>query len=390
MLTMETLDLRNKGVLIREDFNVPMKGQTITNTARLESALPTLRDALEKNAKVIVMSHLGRPQEGVFEPAFSLAPIADYLQQKLSRKVTLFSLDAPPVLQPGEIALLENVRFLKGEEENADSLSKKLASLGEIFVMDAFAVAHRAQASTCGVAKFSKIACAGPLLQKELAAIDAILQHPQSPVVAVVGGSKVSTKLQLLENLLNIVDTLIVGGGIANTLLAAQGYPIGASLYESALVSTAKNLIEKSKQSGKTIWLPQEVVVANSLQSPAQIKKITQVSEGDCIFDIGPAAQQELNTILLNAKTILWNGPVGVFEVEAFAQGTASLAKAISQSAAFSVAGGGDTLAAVEQFGVTKGISYLSTGGGAFLEALEGKTLPAVAALTLKTEEVSG
>lgn len=388
MQTMDALDLHHKRVLIREDFNVPMEGKHITNAARLESALPTLRLALEKQAKVIVMSHLGRPVEGKFDPAYSLAPIAEYLSEKLSRPVKLFSLDDVPQWQPGDIGLLENVRFLPGEEANAEALSKQLASLGDIFVMDAFAVAHRAQASTSGVAQFAPIACAGPLLCRELAAIEAIQRHPQSPAVAIVGGSKISTKLQLLENLLQKVDTLVVGGGIANTLLAAQGYSVGASLYEPALLSTASALLAQANASGKTIWLPVDVVVAPTLDSAGTVKNVTEIEETDKIFDIGPTARVELGHIVRAAKTILWNGPVGVFEVPAFSQGTASLAKAIGESSAFSVAGGGDTLAAVAQFHVEEKISYLSTGGGAFLEAMEGKILPAVEALMNRRDGV--
>lgn len=381
MLSMDNLDLMGKRVLIREDFNVPMQDGKIMNTVRIDSALPTIREALEQQAKVIIMSHLGRPKEGIFDPIFSLRPIAEYLEKKLSKPVKLFTLDSPPTLEPGEIALLENVRFLAGEEENSKDLSKKLAALADIFVMDAFAVAHRAQASTCGVAKFSPKSCAGPLLKKELKAVAAILEKPISPVVGIVGGSKVSTKLTLLENILPKIDTLIVGGGIANTFLVALGFPIGASLYEASLVPMAKVLYEKAAKLRKTIWLPKEVVVAASLEEPGIVKNVLQIKPFDKIFDIGPAAQRELDSILQQAKTILWNGPVGVFEVPAFSQGTASLAASIVKSQAYSVAGGGDTLAAVEQFHAEQGISYLSTGGGAFLEALEGKVLPAVAAL---------
>lgn len=383
MLTMDHIDLNNQRVLIREDFNVPMKDGAITHTTRIDSALPTIQQALSNNAKVILMSHLGRPKEGVFDPALSLKPIAEYLQTKLKQNITLFQLgDIVPGLKAGEVALLENVRFLEGEEENSEALSKQLASLCDIFVMDAFAVAHRAQASTCGVAQAAPIACAGPLLQKELQAVDAILKHPKPPVVAIVGGSKVSTKLQLLENLLNKVDTLVVGGGIANTFLAALGHNVGASLYEPDLMPMAKGLLDKAKAQGKTIWLPEDVVVALSMDAKeGQVKSIFEISEEDKIFDIGPKARDSLSSILLRAKTILWNGPVGVFEVPTFSEGTKCLANAIAQSDAFSVAGGGDTLAAIEQFQVQDSISYLSTGGGAFLEALEGKVLPAVAAL---------
>lgn len=391
MLTMDHIDLNDQRVLIREDFNVPMKDGIITHTARIDSALPTIQQALAKNAKVILMSHLGRPKEGVFDEAFSLKPIADYLQTQLAQKVVMFQLGEPaPQLASGEVALLENVRFLKGEEENSEELSKQLASLCDIFVMDAFAVAHRAQASTYGVAKAAPIACAGPLLQKELHAVEAILKDPQPPVVAIVGGSKVSTKLQLLENLLSRVNTLVVGGGIANTFLAALGHNVGASLYEPELMPVAKALLDGAKKQGKTIWLPEEVIVAHSMDvKEGQVKALSEVSSEDKILDIGPKAQENLKTVLLGAQTILWNGPVGVFEIPAFSQGTECLAKAIAQSNAFSVAGGGDTLAAIEQFHVQKGISYLSTGGGAFLEALEGKILPAVAALMARAKTAS-
>lgn len=391
MLTMDHIDLNDQRVLIREDFNVPMKDGIITHTARIDSALPTIQQALAKNAKVILMSHLGRPKEGVFDEAFSLKPIADYLQKQLAQKVVMFQLGEPvPQLAPGGVALLENVRFLKGEEDNSEALSKQLASLCDIFVMDAFAVAHRAQASTDGVAKAAPIACAGPLLQKELHAVEAILKEPKPPVVAIVGGSKVSTKLQLLENLLSRVNTLVVGGGIANTFLAALGHNVGASLYEPELMPVAVALLDKAKKQGKTIWLPEDVIVAHSMDAKeGQVKALSDVSSEDKILDIGPKARENLKAVLLGAQTILWNGPVGVFELPAFSQGTECLAKTIAQSDAFSVAGGGDTLAAIEQFQVQKGISYLSTGGGAFLEALEGKVLPAVAALMARAKTAS-
>ncbi len=382
MLLMDDLDLYDKRVLIREDFNVPMCDGKITHTARIDSALPTLQKALQSGAKVIVMSHLGRPKEGKFDPQYSLKPVAEYLSQKLSKPVPVFSIETPPKLQPGEIALLENVRFLEGEEENSKVLSKKMAALGDIFVMDAFAVAHRTQASTCGVAQCSSKACAGPLLYKEIAAIDAITRRPIPPVVAIVGGSKVSTKITLLENLLSKVNTLVVGGGIANTFLAAMNISIGQSLYEPQYVPVAKKLLNLAKQTGKLILLPEDVVVAESLeQKEGIIKSLSEIGPNEKIFDIGPQSQSKLHELLQEAKTILWNGPVGVFEMPAFSQGTKSLALSIAQSEAFSVAGGGDTLAAVEKFKIEQGVSYLSTGGGAFLEALEGRELPAVAVL---------
>ncbi|MFI4938033.1 MAG: phosphoglycerate kinase [Candidatus Berkiellales bacterium] len=386
MLKMEQVDLKNKTVLIREDFNVPMKNGKITHTARIDAALPTIRNALVQGAKVILMSHLGRPTEGHFDPAFTLQPIAEYLGMCLQEKVPLFQLGQPlPINKTGEVAMLENVRFLPGEEQNDPRLAKQLAALGEVFIMDAFAVAHRAQASTSGVAQFAPIACAGPLLQKELEAIEQVLVHPKHPVVAIVGGSKVSTKLNLLSNLLDKVDTLVVGGGIANTFLAALNFPIGQSLYEESLIPVAKQMLQQAKSQGKSLWLPEDVVVAQNIEDrETKIKSCDQVTELDKIFDIGPKSRQSLAQVIASAKTILWNGPVGAFEYESFTEGTKSVALAIAESQAFSVAGGGDTLAAIEQFNIANRISYLSTGGGAFLEALEGKTLPAVAALNAR------
>lgn len=384
MLKMEEVSLTDQWVLIREDFNVPMKEGKITHTARIDASLPTILKAVSAGAKIIVMSHLGRPTEGRFQSEFSLGPIADYLGACLNQKIPLFALGDPlPVLKPGEVAMLENCRFLAGEEHNSPTLAKQLAALCQVFVMDAFAVAHRAQASTCGVANFAPKACAGPLLQKELAAINQVLIQPKRPMVAIVAGSKVSTKLNLLNNLLDKVDVLVVGGGIANTFLAANGHPVGESLIEVDLIPTAKVLMQKARNSGKTLWIPQDVVVAQELseQAKAQIKSIDEVQKNDKIFDIGPRSSQDLRYTILAAKTILWNGPIGVFEYAPFAKGTMDLAQAIADSTAFSVAGGGDTLAAVEQFHVSDQISYLSTGGGAFLEALSGNTLPAISVL---------
>ncbi|MGE3320314.1 MAG: phosphoglycerate kinase, partial [Candidatus Berkiella sp.] len=371
MLKMADVALSNQTVLIREDFNVPMADGKISHTARIDAALPTLRTALEKGAKVIVMSHLGRPNEGEFAAKFSLKPVAEYLSVKLGQPVPLVSIDEIPTLLQKQIVLLENVRFLKGEENNAPELARKLANLCDIFVMDAFAVAHRAQASTVGVAEYAKTVCAGPLLQQELDALNKIFAHPQKPVLAIVGGSKVSSKLQVLTNLLDKVDILVLGGGIANTFLKAKGLPIGDSLFEADLVPTATELLVKAQRLGKTIWLPEDVVVSDKIDNQAKIaiKAVNEVSGTDKILDIGPKAQQSLTELIKTAKTILWNGPVGVFEFTPFAQGTQALANAVANSSAFSVAGGGDTLAAIEQFNVTKGISYLSTGGGAFLEA---------------------
>ncbi len=390
MLTMDKVDLNDKWVLIREDFNVPMKEGKIAHTARIDAAIPTLQKALSKGAKVIVMSHMGRPIEGQFDATLSMQPIAEYLESCLKQKVPVFKLDdQKPALKSGELALLENVRFLVGEEKNSPDLAKRLASLCDVFVMDAFAVAHRAQSSTYGVAEFAPIACAGPLLESELQAIHHVVIAPQRPVIGIVGGSKVSSKLKLLNNLLETLDVLVVGGGIANTFLAAKGFPMGESLYEADLVQTAKELLVKAKELGKTIWLPTDVVVGTHLSDDAKstIKDCADVTAQDKIFDIGPASQKSLADCLQTAKTILWNGPVGVFEYAPFAEGTRSLANAIVASKAFSVAGGGDTLAAIEQFNIQDKISYLSTGGGAFLEALEGKSLPAVAILETRSKE---
>jgi phosphoglycerate kinase len=387
---MDKVSLKDKWVLIREDFNVPMLDGNISHTARIDAALPTIKQAQKMGAKIILMSHLGRPIEGHFDEAFSLKPIAIYLSKCLGQSVPLFQLDQDiPALQSGEVALLENVRFLPGEEKNSDELAKKLAALCQVFVMDAFAVAHRAQSSTVGVARFAEVACAGPLLQKELTAIHQVLIHPQRPVVAIVGGSKVSSKLKLLTNLLDKVDTLVVGGGIANTFLAAKGFPMGESLFEQDLVPTAKALLEKAQKLDKTIWLPVDVVVGEQLikDAKALVKSCNDVQGKDKIFDIGPASQKSLADCIHQAKTILWNGPVGVFEFAPFSEGTKNLAKAIAASDAYSVAGGGDTLAAIEQFQVQDKISYLSTGGGAFLEAIEGKVLPAVLALQKQQEK---
>lgn len=377
MLTMAQVKLANQRVLIREDFNVPIKQGKILHAARIKAALPTLKTALSAKAKVLVMSHLGRPTGD--DHAYSLQPVADYLSQSLGQKVTLFSLANVPKLKSGEIALLENVRFLKGEEQNSPTLAKQLAALCDVFVMDAFAVAHRAHASTHGVASFAPIACAGPLLLKELQVLDQLLENPQHPVLAIVGGSKVSTKLKVLTHLLDKVDVLALGGGIANTFLAALDLPVGNSLQEKELIPVAQALLQKAQHSGKTIWLPQDVVV--EVSQSVSVKACRDVKAGDKIFDIGPQSQQDLAQYIARARTILWNGPVGVCENPSFAKGSESIAKAISTSQAFSVAGGGDTLAAIEQFGVTPYISYLSTGGGAFLEMLEGKMLPGVEVL---------
>lgn len=380
VMKMSELDLTNKRVLIREDLNVPIKDGKITSDARLQAALPSLRLALEAGARVMVMSHLGRPKEGEHEAEFSLAPIAEYLSQALGQEVVLQKewLEGGEVINPGQLVLMENVRFNQGEKANDDALAKKMAALCDIFVMDAFGTAHRAQASTHGVAKFAPIACAGPLLVGELEALSKALDNPAKPVVAIVGGAKVSTKLTVLESLSAVVDQLIVGGGIANTFLAAQGQPIGKSLSESDLIDTAKALTAKID-----IPVPQDVVVATEFSETAvaTIKSAENVADDEMILDIGPKSAEHLAEILSKAKTIVWNGPVGVFEFEQFGKGTEVIARAIANSDAFSIAGGGDTLAAVDKYGIKEQVSYISTGGGAFLEFLEGKELPAVAIL---------
>ena len=378
MLTMESLSLTDQRVLIREDLNVPIKDGVVANDARLRAAVPTIQKALEKGAGVILMSHLGRPTEGVYDSAFSLAPVADALTDLLGLPVTLMS-DWPehsPVA--GDVWLLENVRFNEGEKGDDQALARRYASLCDVFVMDAFGTAHRAQASTHGVIQEASVSCAGPLLQAELEALEAALAEPKKPLVAMVGGSKVSTKLAVLERLAELCDQLLVGGGIANTFLAAAGYPVGRSLYEADLVPMARTLMSKTQ-----IPLPLDVVVAQSFSenATATTKLVADVGDDDMILDIGPMSQQRLADVISEAGTLLWNGPVGVFEFPAFAAGTAALARAVADSEAFSVAGGGDTLAAIDQFDIADQVSYISTGGGAFLEYVEGKELPAVRAL---------
>ena len=383
-LRMSDLDLRNKRVLIREDLNVPIKEGAITSTQRLEAALPTLREALHKGAAVMVMSHLGRPKEGVFSEADSLQPVAAWLSNKLGKPVKLVRdyLDGVEVA-PGEIVLLENCRMNPGEGKDDETLAKKYAALCDVFVMDAFGTAHRAQASTHGVAKFAKVACAGPLLAAELDALDRALKNPKRPLLAIVAGSKVSTKLELLENLVARVDQLIVGGGIANTFIAASGFKVGTSLCEPDLLDAARKVMARAKARGAEVPIPEDVVVAPAFaaDAPAAIKRIDQVEDNEIILDIGPETAARYAQMVKAAGTVVWNGPVGVFEFDAFGHGTETLARAIAESDAFSIAGGGDTLAAVDKYGVENGISYISTGGGAFLEFLEGKTLPAVAVL---------
>ena len=378
MLSMDQLSLAGKRVLIREDLNVPLRDGRVANNARLRAAVPTIEAAVAAGAGVILMSHLGRPVEGEPSEEFSLSPVADALSALLGLPVSLQSdwpADAP---QAGEVWLLENVRFNVGEKSNSDELAKRYAGLCDVFVMDAFGTAHRAQASTHGVAKFAPQACAGPLLVGELDALGRALSEPASPMVAVVGGSKVSTKLAVLERLSELCDQLLVGGGIANTFLAAAGYPVGKSLHEPDLIPTARSLMAKTH-----IPLPVDVVVAKEFSETAEatVKLAAEVSEDDMILDVGPLSQQQMSEVLLGAGTILWNGPVGVFEFPAFAAGTRSLATAVADSSAFSLAGGGDTLAAIDEFDIADRVSYISTGGGAFLEFVEGKELPAVAIL---------
>lgn len=382
--SMMDLDLSKKRLLIREDFNVPMEAGKITNDTRIRAALPTIEHALKSNAAVILISHLGQPKEGVFEPQLSLEPVAKHLSTLLNRDVRFASnwLDGVEC-DFGEVVLCENVRFNSGEKSDDLNLAQKMAVLCDIFVMDAFASAHRAQASTHGVAKMALEACAGPLLTSELNALSKALKNPQHPLIGIVGGSKVSTKLTILHSLINNVDQLIVGGGIANTFLAASGYPVGKSLYEPDLLEEAKKLMENAKTKGAQIPLPIDVVVATEISDTANasVKFVDDVAASDMILDIGPKTIERYTQLLQSAKTIVWNGPVGVFEKQPFAAGTKALANAIADSSAFSLAGGGDTIAAIDTFNVNQKISYISTGGGAFLEFLEGKTLPAVAVL---------
>jgi phosphoglycerate kinase len=381
ILRMIDLDLKGKRVLIRVDFNVPLKNGVITSDKRLRASAPTLKLAADAGAKVIVLSHLGQPDEGVFNEEFSLKPVADWLSKYFGKTIRLERdwLDGVNV-NPGEVVLCENVRFNKGEKKDSEELAKKMAALCDVFVMDAFATAHRAQASTHGVGKFAPISCAGPLLMAELDALSKALEKPEHPFVAIVGGSKVSTKLQLLENLLGKVDQLLVGGGIANTFMMAAGLPIGKSLCEQDFVIKAKEILELAKKRGSEIPIPTDVIVAKEMKegAVATVRKATDVVADDLILDIGPETEQRLAAILSKAKTVVWNGPVGVFEMDQFSSGTKALATAIANSSAFSIAGGGDTVAAIEKFGIEKKISYISTAGGAFLEYLQGEKLPAV------------
>jgi len=388
-LRMSDLDLRGKRVLIREDLNVPIEDGRITSTQRLDASLPTIRAARDAGAKVMVLSHLGRPKEGQFDEASSLAPVAAWLGDKLGKPVRLVRdyLEGVDVAD-GEVVVLENCRMNVGEGKDDETLSKKYAALCDVFVMDAFGTAHRAQASTHGVIRFAKVAAAGPLLAAELDALGKALEHPAKPLLAIVAGSKVSTKLTLLENLIGKVDQLIVGGGIANTFIAAAGHGVGNSLYEPDLLDAAKKVIADAKRRGAEVPMPVDVVVAPefSAQAPATVKPVDQVKDGEMILDIGPETAKRYAELIAKAGTVVWNGPVGVFEFDAFGKGTETLARAIAASKAFSIAGGGDTLAAVDKYGIEKDVSYISTGGGAFLEFLEGKELPAVAALKARAD----
>lgn len=382
---MTDLDLAGKRVLIREDLNVPVKDGKVTSDARIRASLPTIEFALNAGAKVMLMSHLGRPTEGEYAEEFSLQPVADHLGGLLGRDVPLVKdwLDGIEV-ENGQVVLCENVRFNHGEKKDDEALSKKMAALCDIYVMDAFGTAHRAQASTHGVGKFAPVACAGPLLANELDALGKALNAPEKPLVAIVGGSKVSTKLEVLEALADQVDQLVVGGGIANTFLAAAGHPVGKSLYEEDLIPAAQKIAEKVH-----IPIPVDVVTAKEFAESAEAvtKDVADVADDDMILDIGPQTAHIVSALMKEARTIIWNGPLGVFEFDQFGEGTREMSQAIADSSAFSIAGGGDTLAAVDKYGITEKISYISTGGGAFLEFVEGKVLPAVAMLEARAND---
>ncbi len=390
-LKMADLDLAGKRVLIREDLNVPIKDGKVASDARIRASLPTIKMAMEAGAKVMLMSHLGRPTEGEYAEEFSLAPVAADLSEKLGKEVRLIKdyLDTAPEVAEGEVVLLENVRFNKGEKKDDEALAKAYAALCDIYVMDAFGTAHRAQASTHGAGVYAPVACAGPLLAAELEALGKALNDPARPLVAIVGGSKVSTKLTVLESLSEKVDQLVVGGGIANTFIAAAGHPVGKSLYEEDLIPTCQKLNEMMEARGAAIPLAKDVVVGKEFSESAEatIKPVDQVAEDDMIFDIGPESAKELADIIAKAGTVVWNGPVGVFEFDQFGEGTKAISMAIAESDAFSIAGGGDTLAAIDKYGIADRVSYISTGGGAFLEFLEGKKLPAVAMLEQRAAE---
>ena len=384
---MSDLDLAGQRVLIREDLNVPLADGRVTSDAHLRAAVPTIRRALEAGARVLVMSHLGRPKEGERDPALSLRPVAAALGALLGAPLRFHDgeLEAASAA-PGEAVLLENVRFLKGEKKDDPALAKRMAALCDVFVMDAFGTSHRAEASTHGVALAAPVACAGPLLAAELDALERALGNPKRPLVAVVGGSKVSTKLEVLESLVARVDQLVVGGGIANTFLAAAGHGVGKSLHEAEMVDTAKRLLAQAKARGVGIPIPTDVVVATEFTptAKARVRDAGAVGADEMILDIGPDSAAAVAEVVARAGTVIWNGPLGVFEFDAFGAGTRALAEAIAKSPAFSIAGGGDTLAAIEKYGIERDVSYISTGGGAFLEFVEGKTLPAVAALEMR------
>ncbi|MGH8312668.1 MAG: phosphoglycerate kinase [Gammaproteobacteria bacterium] len=385
IIKMADLDLRDKRVLIREDFNVPLDEHgRVTSDARIRAALPTIRHALKAGARVMLVSHLGRPREGEYDAALSLAPVAARLTELLGVKVPLVQeWIGGLTVEPGSAVLCENVRYLKGEKKDDETLARRMAALCDVYVMDAFGTAHRAEASTHGIAKFAPIACAGPLLTSELEALGRALQVPTHPLVAIVAGSKVSSKLTVLGSLTKVVDQLIVGGGIANTFIAAAGYEVGKSLYEPDFIPEAWRLMERARARGGSIPLPVDVVVAQEFAASAEadVRKVNEVGADEMILDIGPDTAEMYAALLKTAGTIVWNGPVGVFEFDQFGEGTRAVAQAVAESQAFSIAGGGDTLAALDKYGVTDRISYVSTGGGAFLEFIEGKKLPAVAVL---------
>ena len=385
VIKMTDLDLAGKRVLIRQDLNVPIKDGKVASDKRIRASMPTIEHCIKAGARVMLMSHLGRPTEGEPADEFSMKPVADYLSEALGKEVMLVSdyLDNAPELADGDVVLLENVRFNRGEKKNDEELSKKYASLCDIYVMDAFGTAHRAQASTHGAGTYAPVACAGPLLAGELEALGKALDNPARPMAAIVGGSKVSTKLTVLDSLSKVVDQLIPGGGIANTFIAAAGHNVGKSLYEEDLIPEAKRLMEAAKEKGGEIPVPTDVVVGKEFSETAEatVKKVEDVSDDDMIFDIGPETAARFAEMMKAAGTVVWNGPVGVFEFDQFGEGTRTLGLAIAESDAFSIAGGGDTLAAVDKYGIADRVSYISTGGGAFLEFLEGKKLPAVAML---------
>ncbi len=390
VIKMSDLDLAGKRVLIRQDLNVPIKDGVVTSDLRIRASLPTIQHCVNAGARLMIMSHLGRPTEGCLDDLYSLQPIADCLSTLLEKEIPLVCeyLDNSPELTNGDVVLLENVRFNPGEKSNDETLSRQYASLCDIYVMDAFGTAHRAQASTYGVGQFAPIACAGPLLAAELEALAQALDNPEHPVAAIVGGSKVSTKLTVLDALSKTVDQLIPGGGVANTFIAAAGYEVGKSLVETELIPEAKRLLSAARAAGKEIPIPTDVVCGKefSEQAEATVKRVDEVADDDMIFDIGPQTTARFAEMMHSASTIVWNGPVGVFEFDQFGEGTRKLALAIAASSAFSIAGGGDTLAALDKYGISDQISYVSTGGGAFLEFLEGKQLPAVVVLEQRSQ----